>query len=58
MVTGFLNILGVNICHTTLKVNPNNPKGSYEDRDFKEIDNVVLRSAGGDSWAPPSCKKF
>lgn len=53
MTSGILSRLGVDIGKRLAPPNFANPLGYFEDKDFFELNNIILRRAGGDWKSPP-----
>ncbi|KSW10770.1 hypothetical protein CF15_08305 [Pyrodictium occultum] len=56
MVAGILHILGVNMGERLLGAHWSNPLGHFEDLDFVELNEEILRAAGG-SWDNPPARE-
>jgi len=57
MVSGVLNILGVDIGKDLLGNHWSNPLGHFENNDFRNLNTQILKEAGGDWLNPPSREK-
>ncbi|MDI3547538.1 MAG: hypothetical protein PWR10_1190 [Halanaerobiales bacterium] len=58
MIAGVLNKLGINMGDKLLGKSPSNPLGHFEDEDFLDLNERILKAARGSWLNPPSEKEI